>query len=111
MKAGEEPPCIPQKLPYAKVFDETHGGSFAFIMREGNLKRSERGGDLREEECGLSPRVGPENCPTRKFLTEHMGAPWRLWRRRNLNRFEQGGDLGERMWFESPCVGPENCPT
>ena len=38
-----EPPCIPQKLPYVKVFDETHGGSLAFVMRGRNLNRSEWG--------------------------------------------------------------------
>ena len=32
-------------------------------------------GDLGEKECDLSPHVGSENCLTRKFLTEHMGAP------------------------------------
>ena len=33
----ESPPCRPRKLPYAKVFDRIHGGSFAFIER-GELK-------------------------------------------------------------------------
>lgn len=33
---------------------------------------------MRGKECDFEPRVGPENCPTRKFLTKHMGAPFRL---------------------------------
>jgi len=65
-----EPPCRPRKLPYVKVFDETHGGSLAFMEGE-EFKPLRAGGDLGRKECGLSPRVGPENCPMRK--SEHMG--------------------------------------
>ena len=55
------------KTALRESFDETHGGSFAYIMRAGNLNRSERGGDLGGEECGGRPRVFRKNCPTRKF--------------------------------------------
>ena len=58
----------------------------------------------------FEPRVGPENCPTRKFLTEYMGAPLCLLREENLNRSERGGDLGGRVWFESPLCRPRKLP-
>ena len=95
VKAKGEPPCIPQKLPYAKVFDRTHGDSFAFI-ESGEFKPLRPVGDLGGKECEGRPRIFRKNCPTRKFLTKHMGASLRLSRAENLNRSERGGDLGER---------------
>ena len=59
-----------------------------------NLNGSERGGDLGGRVWFESPRVGPENCPTRKFLTEYTGAPLRLSRGRNLKRSERGRPRG-----------------
>ena len=43
----------------------------------------------------FEPRVGPENCPTRKFLTEHMRAPLRLSREGNLTRSDRWATWGE----------------
>ena len=63
---GEEceyrPPVYSVKTALRESFDETHGGSFAFVMRGRNLNRSDRGlpGG---EECGLTPRVFRKNCP------------------------------------------------
>ena len=87
MKVRGEPPCIPQKLPYAKVFVRTHGGSF--VLMEEEFKPIRAVGDLGKRVWFKSPRVGLENCPTRKFLTKHMGAPLRLSRAKNLNRSER----------------------
>ena len=42
MKVGGGAPVYSVKTALRESFDETHGGSLAFIS-EGNLKRSERG--------------------------------------------------------------------
>ena len=52
------------KTALRESFDETHGGSLAFVMRGRNLNRSERGGALEGEECECRPRVFRKNCPT-----------------------------------------------
>ena len=49
------------KTALRESFDETHGGSLAFIS-EGNLNRSERWLP-RGEECDGRPHVFRKNCP------------------------------------------------
>ena len=71
VKVGVEPPCIPQKLPYAKVFDRTHGGSFALI-RGRNLNCSERG-SLEGKNVIFSPPCRPRKLPYVKVFDETHG--------------------------------------
>ena len=64
------------KTALRESFDETHGGSFVFIMRGEEFKPLRAGWRPRgKKSVILSPHVFRKNCPTRKFLTEHMGAP------------------------------------
>ena len=56
VKVGVEPPCIPQKLPYAKVFDRTHGAPLC-LSDEGEFKPLRPGWGPKREESGLQKQV------------------------------------------------------
>ena len=61
MKVWGGAPVYSAKTVLRESFDETHGGSLAFIS-EGNLNRSERWLP-RGEECDGRPHVFRKNCP------------------------------------------------